>query len=172
MKYSYDKVEHGWKGYMRDYLDKSGRCGEEGIFMALKKPMIENMPLFYQDVFSAWAEFVVNVGYECVNINQVHNQPIFLNPKISLGWKMLYNRLYMRADVRKIKDMTYEYVKGFLPNRAICDCVVGWDDEIEKSKVDCICENIKTSLPKKWVGMIERESVLKVEIGEFQKCIL
>ncbi len=47
---------------------------------------------------------------------------------------MLYNRLFMRAGVRKVKDLAYEYVKGFLPNRAIYDCVVGWDDEIEKAK--------------------------------------
>jgi len=59
--------------------------------------------------------------------------------------------------VRQVKDLVYEYVKGFLPNRAIYDCVVGWDDEIEKSKVDCVCENIKTSLPRRWVEMIERE---------------
>lgn len=145
--------------YFFIYLNKSCGCGEEGLFMALKKPMIENMPLFYQEVFSAWAEFVVNVGYECDNINQVHHQPIFLNPKIRLGGKMLYNRLFMRAGVRKVKDMAYEYVKGFLPNRAIYDCVLGWDDEIEKSKVDRECENIKTSLPENWVERIERETV-------------
>ncbi len=29
-----------------------------------KKPMIGKMPLFYQEVFTAWAEFVVNVNYE------------------------------------------------------------------------------------------------------------
>ncbi len=31
---------------MRDYLEKSGGCGEEGIFMSLKKPMCENIPYF------------------------------------------------------------------------------------------------------------------------------
>lgn len=158
-KYLYDKGEYGWKGYMKDYLYKSGGCGEEGLFMAFKKPMIEIMPLFYQEVFSAWAEFVVNLEYECENIYQVHQQPIFLNPKIRLGGKMLYNRLFMRADIRKVKDMAYEYVKGFLPNRAIYDSVVGWDDDIEESKVDRECENIKISLPERWVERIERETI-------------
>ncbi len=157
-KYLCGKVEYGWKGYMRKYLNEGGGCGEEGVFMVLKKPMIGKMPLFYQEVFTAWAEFVVNVNYECENINQVHNQPIFLNPRIRRGGKMLYNRLFMRAGVRKVKDLAYEYVKGFLPNRAIYDCVVGWDDEIEKAKVDGECENIKKSLPEKWVGGIERET--------------
>lgn len=72
---------------------------------------------------------------------------------------MLYNKLFMRAGVRKVKDMAYEYVKVFLPNRAIYDWVVGWDDEIEKSKVDSECENIKTSLPEGWTQRIERETV-------------
>ncbi len=72
---------------MRDYLDKSGGCGEEGVFMALKKPMFENIPLFYQEVFSAWAKFLMDVGYECKNINQIHKQPIFLNPKIRMKGK-------------------------------------------------------------------------------------
>ncbi len=93
-KYLYDKVDCGWKGFLRDFLDESGGCGEEGVFLALKKPMVENIPLFYQEVFSAWAEFLVNIGYECENINQIHNQPIFLNPKIRMKGKMFYNRLY------------------------------------------------------------------------------
>lgn len=37
--------------------------------------------------------------------------------------------------------------------------MVGWDDEIEKSKVDSECENIKTSLPEGWTQRIERETV-------------
>lgn len=147
-KYLYDKVQYGWKGFMGDFLDKSSGCGEEGVFMALKKPMFENIPLFYQEVFSAWAEFLMDVKYDCENINQIHKQPIFLNPKIRMNGKMFYNRLYMKAGVRQLKDMVYEYVKGFMPNRPIYDYVLEWDDEIEKSKVDSVCENIKTSLPR------------------------
>jgi len=142
-KYVCDKIEYGWKEYMRDFLKEGGRCGEEGLFMAFKKPITAKMPLFYQEVFSAWAEFLDKVDYECDNINQVLNQPLFLNPKIKRGGKTLYNKLFMRAGVRKVKDMAYEYVTGFLPNRVVYDCLVGWDDDIEKSKVDCECENIK-----------------------------
>ncbi len=107
----------------------------------------------------------MDVGYECENINQIHKQPIFLNPKIRMKGKMFYNRLYMKAGVRQVKDVAYEYVKGFLPNRAIYDYVVEWDDEIEKSKVDSVCENIKTSLPRSWVEMIERETAKTGELG-------
>lgn len=50
---------------MRKYLSEGGGYGEEGVFMVLKKLMIETLPLFYQEVFTAWAEFVINVNYEC-----------------------------------------------------------------------------------------------------------
>lgn len=53
--------------------------------MAFKKPMTEKMPMFYQEVFSASAEFLVNVNYECDNINQELDQPLFLNPPKKRG---------------------------------------------------------------------------------------
>ncbi len=86
-------------------------------------------------------------GYECENINQIHKQPIFLNPKIRMKGKMFYNRLYMKAGVRQVKDVAYEYVKGFLPNRAIYDYVVEWDDEIEKSKWTLFVKILKQVCP-------------------------
>ncbi|MEI4896679.1 hypothetical protein Q8G71_35910, partial [Klebsiella pneumoniae] len=66
-KYLCGKVEYGWKGYMRKYLIEGGGCGEEAAFMVLKKPKIE-------EVFTAWAEFVLNVNYECENINHTISQ--------------------------------------------------------------------------------------------------
>lgn len=164
-KYLCDKVEYGWKGYMKDVLDKCSGCGEEGLFMGLKKPMYDKMPLFYQEVLSVWAEVIGNIQYECENINQVLKQPIFLNPKIRMKERVFYDKLYMKAGVRQIKDISYEYVRGFLPNRAIYDCVSEWNDDIEMSKVDTMCENIKTSLPRAWVESIENETVKPGEWG-------
>lgn len=158
-KFLYDKVDYGWKGFMKEFLSKSSGCGEEGIFMALKSTMIENVPPFYKEVFCAWAELLQNVEYECQNINQIHKQPIFLNTKIRMKRRMFYNRLYMKAGIRQVKDIVYEYVGGFLPNRAVYDSVVEWDDEIGESQVDTMCENIKISLPKSWVERIQEETV-------------
>lgn len=158
-KYLCDKVEYGWKGFMKDVLDKCSGCGEEGLFMAMKRPMYDKVPLFYQEVLSAWVEVIGNIHFECENISQVLKQPIFLNPKIRMKGRVFYDKLYMNAGVRQIKDLAYEYVRGFLPNRAVYDCVTEWDDEIEMSKVDRMCENIKTSLPRAWVESIESETI-------------
>lgn len=48
-----------------------------------------------------------------------------------------------------------------------------WDDDIEESKVNSVCESIKASLPRGWVEMIERERerLLNWGIGECQKCM-
>lgn len=75
---------------MKTYLNEGGGCGKEGLYMAFKKPMTEKMPVFYREVFSAWAEFLVDVNYECDNINQALNQPLFLNPKIKRREKIFY----------------------------------------------------------------------------------
>lgn len=164
-KYLYDKVEYGWKGFFKDWIYKCGGCREHGLLMAFKKPMIERIPIFYQEVFTAWAEFMGNLNYECEGSNQVFSQPIFLNPKIKMNGKVFYNKLFMMAGLRQIKDYVYEYVAGFLPNRAIYDCVCEWDDDIRRSTVDNVVENIKTSIPKRWVNIIERETRKLGECG-------
>lgn len=35
--------------------------------MAMKKLMYGKMPLFYQEVLSAWAEVIENIQFECEN---------------------------------------------------------------------------------------------------------
>lgn len=35
-KYLCDKVEYGWKGYMKTFLNEGGGCGEEGCLWLLK----------------------------------------------------------------------------------------------------------------------------------------
>lgn len=57
-KYLCDKVNYGWKGFMKEYLNKCSGCEDEGIFMAFKRTMIEDIPLFYREVFCVWAELI------------------------------------------------------------------------------------------------------------------
>ena len=62
---------------------------------------------FYKEVFRAWGEFLPNIAYRCNNIIEAMNEPIFLNPKIQHNNKMLYNKVFMDAGIRQIKDMVY-----------------------------------------------------------------
>ena len=72
--------------------------------------------------FRAWGEFLPNISYSCSNISEVMNKPVFLNPIIQHNNKMLYNKVFMDARIRQVKDMVYEFVPGFLPGQAMIDC--------------------------------------------------
>lgn len=57
-KFLCDKVEYWWKEFFREFLDE---CGENGLFMRMKKHMTEMIPLYYQEVLSAWSDCEENV---------------------------------------------------------------------------------------------------------------
>lgn len=111
-KYLYDKNDYGWKVSFKDFLYKSGKCGENGIFMGLKKH-VRKHTFFYQDLLSVWMKTVEHLEYECKNIYQVLDQPVFLNPKIKLENVI---KLFMMAGLKQIEDYAYEYVPVFLPS--------------------------------------------------------
>lgn len=163
-KYLYGEVDYGWKHFFREYINKSSGCGENGLLMSMNKTMVENMPDFYKEVFSAWGEFLPHVDFECKNIDVLVHQPLFLNNKIKYGGRMLYEKTFMSAGIRQIKDLVYEYVPGFLPAQGIIDCLTEWNDEIRPRTVINTFERIKNSLPKCWVEMIKSKSTGKKEV--------
>lgn len=150
-KFLYSDTEYGWMVFLKQYLYNSSGCGDGGIFMSLKKSCIGEIPIFYQEVFGAWAEFLKKkVSYECADLNQVIQQPLFLNPRVMENEIMLHNGTFMLAGVRQIKDVVYEYVTGFLPARAIVDCIMEWDEDVSKVTVRNMYEKIKRSIPEHW----------------------
>lgn len=54
-------------------------CQEEGIFMNLKgrTALMEEVPLYYQEVFNAPPEKLSHLSYECKMQNQNLNQSFF-----------------------------------------------------------------------------------------------
>ena len=64
LKYVYNREDHGWKYFFRDYMNTIGKCGEHSILMGFKKSMYEDVPYFYKEVFEAWTRFLPQVTYE------------------------------------------------------------------------------------------------------------
>lgn len=156
-KYLYDSEDYGWKHFFRVYLEESGGCEDNGLLMGLKRAMFEKVPDFYKEVLNAWAELLPNVYYECGHIDLIMNQPIFLNEKIKNKEKVLYNKVFMSAGLRQIKDYTYEVIPGFLPGEAIFDIINEWDEEVGRGTVNNMYDKIKNSIPRAWVDLINSE---------------
>ena len=163
VRYLKDKRDHIWKVFLREAINKCGGCGESGVYMELKKGMLSGVSEFYKEVLGAWGEFVKCVKYECKDVKQVWEQPVFLNPKITFEGNTIYNRVIWRAGVRKVKDLVYEYVPGFMRAQVMVEEVRERGDEIWLGTAQGVLERIKEGMPREWVGMIEREAVVNGE---------
>lgn len=159
-KFLYGEIEYGWKVFFKQFLFDSGGCGQAGIFMCLTKGCVDKLPLFYKEVFGDWAGFLQKkVVYDCKDMNQVIQQPIFLNPKVIDKGTMLQNEKFVLAGIRQFKDIAYEYVPGLLPARAIYDCVMEWDEDVKRAAVDNMYDKIKRSMPVNWMKIIDKQTV-------------
>ena len=83
------------------------------------------------------------------NVKQVWEQPVFLNPKITFEEDTIYNRVIWRAGVRKVKDLVYEYVPGFMRAQVMVDEVRERGDEICLGTAEGVLEKIKEGMPER-----------------------
>ena len=161
VRYLRDDGDHVWKAFLKDAMNKCGGCGESGMYMKFKKGMMNGVTEIHKEMFGAWGDFLKSVKYDCEDVRQVWEQPVFLNPKITVGGEMIYNRMMWRAGIRRIRDLVYEYVPGFMGAQAVVDEVRENGDEIWLGTAKGELEKIKKAMPKEWIGMIERENMVK-----------
>ncbi len=167
VRYLKNRGDHVWKVFLREAIHKCGGCGESGVYMELKKGMLNGVTEFYKEVLGAWGEFVKCVKYECKNVKQVWEQPVFLNPKITCEGGTIYNRVIWRAGFRKVRDLVYEYVPGFMRAQVMVDGVRERGDEMWLGTAEGVMGKIKEGMPREWIGMIEREAEVN-EQGEIE----
>lgn len=158
-KYLYSKEIYGWKYCMRDCLEKFGACSQSNLFMCLRESMIKEMPHFYREVLQVWAQFLPQIYYKCDMLELVLNQPVFLNPKITDKGHMQENKSFMKVGLYRIKDYVYEVVPGFLPSQAILDITMEGNENMRKGTVINVFEKIKSSIPKSWIALIDKQEV-------------
>lgn len=167
-KYLYSREQHIRKSF---FLCKVYGCEKEGLFMDVnaKKDFLDGIPMYYAEVFKAWFEILSKIEYNCIKIDQIHNQPIFLNKDIQQHGKYLFNKRFMIAGIRKIKDIITEYVPGFLEPGVIYDQIKSIDDEVSLKHVSNILEKIKGAIKIEWISRINREakSTNQVDRNEF-----
>jgi len=157
LRYIKDKTDHVWKVFLKEAINKCGECGDSGIFMELKKGMLKGVSEFYKEMLVAWGQFVTNMQFECKNVKQVWEQPLFLNPKITHEGSTIYNLAMWRAGFRKVRDVVYEYVPGFMRAQVVVDEVRGNGGEMWMGTAEGLMERIKNGMPEEWRRMIATE---------------
>ena len=143
----------------------------------MKRGMLGNVSEFHEEMLVAWGEVVGKVKFGCKNVQQVWQQPIFMNPQITNEGELLYNRVIWRAGIRTIRDLVYEYVPGFMRAQVIVDAVREREEEIWLGTAEGIMEKIKNGMPREWKRLIESgsheggEAEIYMEQGEERVCV-
>ena len=57
------KKKHVWKVFLTEAINKTGGCGESGVYMEMKKGMINGVTDYYKEMLGALGEFVRCVKY-------------------------------------------------------------------------------------------------------------
>lgn len=146
-----------WGKIMLFFMNKCGQIGSDILWMKLKVNMIVNMPEFYKEVLKTWNDFRRHVYFEPKDRQQMLNQPLFLNDKVTCKGQTIFYKTWFEAGLKQVKDILYEVKPGFLPLQAIIDTLEENDDEIKDRKAIKInYEKLKTAIPVEWIEKIER----------------
>ncbi|CAG2240124.1 unnamed protein product [Mytilus edulis] len=88
-------------------------------------------------------------------IGNVFDIPLFLNPNITYGNKMLYLKTFIEAGVCKIKDIAYECKPGFLKESYIQEIVLEKFPEVSENKMLHAVRNVLETIPDEYKVLVE-----------------
>lgn len=147
-RYIKEKDDQVWKIFLKEAIKVGGGCGESGLFMELKKGMLIGVSEYYKEVLGAWGVFVKRVKYDCKSVQHVWDQPMFLNPQILHEGKTMYNKTMWRSGFRRVRELAYEYVPGFMSAQAVVDEVREMGEEISFCAAEGMVKKIKAGMPR------------------------
>ncbi len=157
-----------WKDGMKYFLNRCGgfNMGNDIIWMKLKENMLNGVPELYKEVLRAWKEFLLTVVYKPEGMEELLNQPLFLNSNIVYENNEIYFKKWIKAGINKVKDVLYEVKEGFIPLQGIVDEIEEIGEEVDKSIVKQQFDKIKKAIPDEWIERIEKkeEGEGKVEV--------
>ncbi|KAF3842499.1 hypothetical protein F7725_024450 [Dissostichus mawsoni] len=171
------KKDHAWKIFLKEAIKKCGGCGDSALFMALKKEMLSGVSEYHREALLAWGEFLKGVKHECVNVEQVWNQPVFLNHMVAVEQSPVFDLPMWKVGFRHIRDLVYEFVPGFMGAQVIVDEVRGGGGSMLLRTAEGIMNRVKKGMPGGWREMIESEavrggeSVAEMYVGEGDACV-
>lgn len=176
-KFMDEQCKGDWKLTMNYFLNECGnlKLGENILWMKLKNWMIQGMPEFYKEVLRDWGFFLTEVDFKPKGREMVLNQPLFLNKYIVSQGKELYFKKWIDVGFLKLRDVLYEFKKGFLPIQVIIDAMEEGKEEYRVSTLKKQYDEVKKAIPKEWMNEIqsgnEKENKLEVFVKVQEKMV-
>ena len=128
----------------------------EIFFMSLGKDCLSTLPVFYQEMIEAWQFIRSSVHIDLQTID-IYNQSLFCKSEIIITDKIGAWQTFISAGLKKIKDISYEVVPGFLPFPAILELVHENQPVINPKWLSKQYEKLLSAIPDTWEQIIEKE---------------
>lgn len=122
---------------MKYFQNKCGNfnLGDNILWMKTKNWMVEGLPGFYKELMSAWEKFLINVNFNPQGLESILNQPLFLNNGIlNQGKEIFYKKLW-DVGITRIRDVLYEFKKGFLLLQYVIDAMEEAKEDFNKKEI-------------------------------------
>ena len=147
-----------WKNTMKYFLRRIYRLDMdiEIFFMSLDKDGLSNLPMFYQEMIEAW-QFIRSSVHIDLKTKDIYNQPLFCNSEIIITDKIGVWQTFISAGLKKVKDISYEVVPGFLPFQAILELVYANQSEINSKWLSKQYAKLLSAIPDIWRETVEKE---------------
>lgn len=163
-----EKMEE-WKVIMKHFLNKCSnlRIGDDILWMRVKKGMIKGIPDFYKEVLEAWRDFLPHIDFKPQGRETILNQPLFLNAKITTDGTDVFFKKWLDVDIKRVRDILYEYKNGFLPLQFVIDALEEAKEDFNVSTLKKQYDVVKKAIPKEWIEIIEsgEKEEEKVEVS-------
>ena len=144
-----------WKVLFDHFLGKykNLNIGKNILKCYLQSREINKLPPFYKHTLRAYLAITNDHNRSLDNMFEIFNEPLFLNPKIAKD-SLPLNPYWVDAGITLLRDITYEFSPGFLPELAINELVGS------KFKPKDLF-SILSCLPLEWKNFIRSNSAPK-----------
>ena len=123
-----------WKHFTSHFLRVSNlRLGKFTLALDYSPQRIDrDIPSFHKELLTAWHQLKDHHmrTRPPESITDILNEPLFLNPAITIEDKPLIFTDWIAAGITRIKDICYEVIPGFLPISAIHELLTNQETQV------------------------------------------
>lgn len=162
-----------WKETCNYFLSNVAgmKLGLTSLCCTFKDSALKDIPSFYREMLVAWSDIYPRLVFDDGPDN-IYCQPVFYNPLITnkMG-KVLQEKLFIEADLVRLKDFSYEVVPGFLPISAIVELVHEVNPDVPRRVISTLYFEILRSLPQEFVTTVVNNCYTITDVTDPVVCL-